>query len=397
MRTDCRGRKTGAENVKKNVCKILAVAVLVTGMGFVAPAGWAAPIIMSPEPLFDFGERDNEEKVTHDFVVKNTGDEPLQITDVKTTCGCTVAKPEVNTLAPGEETKVGVTFNLKGKQGPQNKKITVLTNDPTTPQYYLELKGTALALIMMDPTLLNFGKIADNDPHSLPITVRTTKEDFTFEIKDVTVEGAAPVQTVVETVTPGKEYKIVATTNTNLMPGSITGTININTTEATRPVLQVKVFGHVIGALTIQPNFIRIQSNSDPNAPRSTQFLQVVAGRTKEFELLEVIAPIEGMKAELIKRKENDWHIKLSDMPLDNSLQGKELIVRTNLPDTPEIRIPFEVRSTRPVQVGKTPVRLPSGAAAAAPPQFPAAPAAPVEPAAPAAPAAPAEEASDAQ
>lgn len=366
--------------MKASIGKVLAAAV--AGMGIFAPAAWAAPIIMSPDPVFDFGERDSEEKVTHDFVVKNTGDESLQITDVKTTCGCTVAKPEVNTLAPGEETKIGVTFNLKGKQGVQNKKITVLTNDPETPQYYLELKGTALALIMMEPNMLNFGRIIDNEAHSMPITIRTTKEGFTFELKEVTVEGAAPVQTVVETVTPGKEYKITATTNPNLMPGSITGSINIATSEPSRPALQVKVFGHVIGALTVQPNYVRIQSSSDPNAARSTQFLQVVPGRTKAFELLEVIAPIEGMKAELIKRKDNDWHIKLSDMPLDNSLQGKELIVRTNLPDTPEIRIPFEVRSARPIQVGKTPARLPNGAAPAAPPvstavppQLPAAPA----------------------
>lgn len=375
--------------MSKSFCKALAVALVAAGMGILAPAGWAAPIIMSPEPVFDFGERDSEEKVSHDFIVKNTGDEPLQITDVKTTCGCTVAKPEVNTLAPGEETKVGVTFNLKGKQGAQDKKITVLTNDPATPQYFLELKGTALALIMMEPSMLNFGRIVDNEPHSLPITIKTNKEGYTFELKEVSVEGAAPVQTVVETITPGREYKITATTNTNLMPGSISGGINIITSEPTRPRMQAKVYGHVIGALTIQPSIVRLQTSSDPNAGLQTQYLQVLPGRTKEFELLEVVTPIPNMKAELIKRKDNDYHIKLSEMPMDNSLQGKELIVRTNLPDTPEIRIPFEVRPARPVQINRTPARIPEGGIVVKPERSsepaPAATAAPVAPAAPAA------------
>ncbi len=365
------------------MCRALAAVVAIASLGIFGSVSQAAPIIMSPDPVFDFGEQDNEGKVVHDFVIKNAGDEPLEISEVKTTCGCTVAKPEVNTLAPGEETKVGVTFNLKGKQGPQTKKITVLTNDPETPQYYLELKGTALALIMMEPGMLNFGKIIDNEPHVLPITLRTTKEGYTFEVKDVTVEGAAPIQTVVETVSPGTEYKIVATTNANLMPGNISGTIKITTSETTRPVLEARVFGHVIGALTVQPNFVTIQSSSDPNAERSTQYLQVVAGRTKSFELLEVIAPIEGMKAELIKRKDNDYHIKLSEMPLDNSLRDKELIIRTNLPDTPEIRIPFKVRPARATQVGRTPSRIPNGTtteptpvvSTAKPPQLPGTPA----------------------
>ncbi len=369
--------------MKSSMCRALAAVVAVAGLGIFGSASQAAPIIMSPAPVFEFGEQDNEGKVNHDFVIKNAGDEPLQITEVKTTCGCTVAKPEVNTLAPGEETKVGVTFNLKGKQGPQTKKITVLTNDPETPQYYLELKGTALALINMEPGMLNFGKIIDNEPHVLPLTLSTTKEGYTFEVKEVTVEGAAPIQTVVETVSPGKEYKIIVTTNPNLMPGSINGRLKVTTSETTRPVMEVGVFGHVIGALTVQPSFVTIQSSSDPNAARSTQYLQVIAGRTKAFELLEVIAPIEGMKAELIKRKDNDYHIKLSEMPLDNSLKDKELIVRTNLPDTPEIRIPFQVRPARAVQVGRTPSRIPKGTATepkpvvsnAVPPQLPGNPA----------------------
>ena len=220
---------------------------------------------------------------------------------------------------------------------------------------------------MMEPTILNFGRIEDNEPHSLPITIRTTKEGYTFELKDVTLEGAAPIQTVIETITPGKEYKVIATTNPNLVPGPVTGSVTIATGEPTRPTLQAKVFGHVIGALTVQPNSIRIQSSSDPNAARSSQFLQVIPGRAKEFELLEIIPPIEGMKAELIKRKDNDYHIKLSEMPVDRSLEGKELIVRTNLPDTPEIRIPFQVRASRPVQAGRTPTRVPNGIAPVAP------------------------------
>jgi hypothetical protein len=373
--------------VNARIVKAVAASIVVAGMGVFPSPTWAAPVIMSPEPVFDFGERDSEEKVEHNFVVKNAGDEVLNITDVKTTCGCTVAKPAVNTLAPGEETTVGVTFNLKNRQGVQNRKITVLTNDPETPQYYLELKGTVTALIMMEPTMLNFGRIEDNEPHTLPITIRTTKEGYTFELREVTIEGAAPIQTVIETVTPGKEYKVVATTNPNLVPGSITGTVTIATSEPDRPTLQAKVFGHVIGALTVQPNSIRIQSNSDPNAARSSQFLQVIPGRAKEFELLEIIPPIEGMKAELIKRKDNDYHIKLSEMPVDKSLEGKELIVRTNLPDTPEIRIPFQVRAGRPVQVGRPPARVPNGIAPVAPKVQ--AEAAPVPaPAAPATPAA---------
>lgn len=360
-----------------------ARVALLSGVAVLGGVAGAAPVIMSPEPTFNFGEVNNDQKVVRDFVIKNAGDEPLQITDVKTTCGCTVAKPAVNTLAPGEETKVTVTFDLKGKQGPQTKKITVLTNDPQTPQYYLELTGTSVALVMLEPGLINFGKIEDTEPRTEKIRVYTTRPDYTFELTDVTVSGAAPVTAVVEPVAAGRDYNIVVTTNPNLMPGSIAGEISVSTSDTSRPPMKIRIFGTVIGPLKVQPPRVSIQSTANPEEGNRTQFLQITAGRTKEFELLEAISPVEGMGVELIKRKDNDYHVKLTNIPLDNTLKGKEIIIRTNLPDSPEIRIPIDVRPARPVRAGRTPARVPAEdgvltaptATTAVPPQAPVKPA----------------------
>src|SRR5690606_5552180 len=132
------------------------------------------------------------EQVAHNFVVKNVGDEVLELGEVKVTCGCTVAKLEKNSLAPGEETTIAATLNLKGKQGVQSKKITVQSNDPEQPNYYLEFKGTATATIMMEPNLLNLGRIMDNDVHSLIVTLRSAKEGHTFKIEELIASEGAP-------------------------------------------------------------------------------------------------------------------------------------------------------------------------------------------------------------
>jgi hypothetical protein len=42
-----------------------------------------APTIQIPETSYDFGEVFEGEKISHDFKVKNTGAEPLEITQVK--------------------------------------------------------------------------------------------------------------------------------------------------------------------------------------------------------------------------------------------------------------------------------------------------------------------------
>lgn len=91
-------------------------------------------------PEFDFGTVEAGEVVTHVFKFKNTGSEPLIITDAKAGCGCTVPKKPTEPVAPGEEGAITVEFNSRGKSGNQNRDVTVTAN--TNPaRTVIKLKG----------------------------------------------------------------------------------------------------------------------------------------------------------------------------------------------------------------------------------------------------------------
>lgn len=350
---------------------LLALAV------FASAAAYAAPAITSPAPNFDFGERDNDEVVNHAFVVKNAGDEPLVISDVKSSCGCTVAELETSTLQPGEETHVTANFNLKGRQGHQTKTITVLSNDPAQPAYRLELTGTAIATITVEPGLVNFGRIEDTAIHEQTVLVQSNREGHTFEVLDVSLSENAPFTVELKTNVPGKEYAILVHTLPDPMPGALNGRLTIRTDDVSRPAILVNLFGHIVGPLQILPDVINIQANSAPDARPASMNVQVKAGRVKEFELVEVIAPADSIAAEIVQLRANDYVIKLTGMPVDGSLRGKELIVRTNSPDAPELRIPFLIRPERPASSARIPARVP--ASQATPPARPVRPVAPAQ------------------
>lgn len=60
------------------------------------------------------------------FEFTNTGDEPLVITNVRSSCGCTVpSKPEA-AIMPGKSDKIEVKYNMS--TGPISKTITVESN-----------------------------------------------------------------------------------------------------------------------------------------------------------------------------------------------------------------------------------------------------------------------------
>lgn len=77
----------------------------------------------------DFGDMAQGDKVEHLFKFTNTGTEPLVITNVEVTCGCTLPKSwPRDPIMPGGKGEINVAFNSAGKSGKQNKVVTVVSN-----------------------------------------------------------------------------------------------------------------------------------------------------------------------------------------------------------------------------------------------------------------------------
>ncbi len=89
---------------------------------------------------FDFGTVDEGEKVSHTYSFKNTGDEPLILSNAKGSCGCTVPKWPKEPIPPGEDGEIIVEFNSKNKKGKRNQKVTITANT-NPPQSFIYLKG----------------------------------------------------------------------------------------------------------------------------------------------------------------------------------------------------------------------------------------------------------------
>lgn len=87
------------------------------------------PEIKFEEEVYDFGKVAEGELVNHTYIFKNTGDAPLVLTAVETTCGCTAAKTwPKEPIAPGEKGSIDIQFNSDKRVGTQNKSITVVAN-----------------------------------------------------------------------------------------------------------------------------------------------------------------------------------------------------------------------------------------------------------------------------
>jgi hypothetical protein len=78
------------------------------------------------------------------FEFTNTGDAPLIISKVSSSCGCTIPKKPEKPILPGENGEIQVKYDTK-RVGPIRKAITVISN-ASTPTKVLKIKGEVKAI-----------------------------------------------------------------------------------------------------------------------------------------------------------------------------------------------------------------------------------------------------------
>jgi len=96
----------------------------------------------------NYGEIKKGEDGTRVFEFTNTGDAPLIIKRVKSSCGCTVPSKPTKPIMPGETGKIVVKYDTK-RVGPFRKQITVYSNAKNS-VVILKIKGK-----VVDPNAVN--------------------------------------------------------------------------------------------------------------------------------------------------------------------------------------------------------------------------------------------------
>lgn len=78
------------------------------------------------------------------FIFTNTGDEPLILSNVRASCGCTTPKWTQKPVMPGKTGEIGVRYNTNN-QGGFTKTITITSNAVNEPRVVVKIKGNVVA------------------------------------------------------------------------------------------------------------------------------------------------------------------------------------------------------------------------------------------------------------
>ncbi|QYY35732.1 DUF1573 domain-containing protein [Ruficoccus sp. ZRK36] len=113
---------------------IAYLLALCTALPLSAELEWETMSLTVPA---SFGQESLE--ATYPF--KNTGSTPVEILEVKTSCGCTYAAASRTMVAPGESAEIAAFFETEDREGPQHSTITVLTDEKDHPATVLNFRS----------------------------------------------------------------------------------------------------------------------------------------------------------------------------------------------------------------------------------------------------------------
>lgn len=232
--------------------------ILILSMSFatILFAQFLGPKATMKQTDYDFKNIKEGKIVDHNFTITNTGGDLLKITNVRATCGCTVANPEKSELKPGESTTIKVSFNSNGRVGPQTKYVYVSTNDPANKEIKLKITGNVVnsdnaassvnvPKIYFPETQYDFGKINEGTVVSHTFKF-VNKGKAALDISDIKTScGCTAALLSSKQIAPGKDGTIKVDLDTKNRQGRMSRTITIISNDPEEPTKVITISADV--------------------------------------------------------------------------------------------------------------------------------------------------------
>ena len=315
---------------------VLALSVLVL---VALPAMAAAPRAVVEKPVVDVGPVKKGELIRQEFVIRNTGDAPLEITEVKPSCGCTVAEYD-KVIPPGGKGRVKMVVETDAFGGGIAKSVSVFTNDPGNPRLNLVVKALIREPVVARPGYARFMTVQGQRADASVQTVSAT--DGT-PIEVLSVKSPYPFVKAAHSRNEGDEggWRVELSLDQDAPVGSMADYVLVTTNHPEQAEVKIAVSGLVRPIITVAPKVADF-GRSEVTEPQSKS-LEVKNLGTADVELTEAISDLVGLEAVIEPIEEGRiYRIKLTltDALPKGDFEGR-LTIKTSSARQPVVEVPL--------------------------------------------------------
>lgn len=326
----------------KTAILALSAVLLVAATLFAA----GKPKAVAVEPIKDVGTVAKGEKITHDFVIRNDGDVPLEITQVHPACGCTVVEFD-KSIAPGKTGKIHAVLDTSTFAGAIAKGVTVFTNDTDTPQIELTVRAKVEPYIAVKPGYARYltvqgepleGNIAQTiwATDSAPFQIVKVESPYPF-LKTSFWEAKAEER--IPEAEGKQQWKVQMLLTNDARVGALAEYVTVHTTHPKQKIVQIPVSGFVRPVMAVTPpvaDFGRIELKEP--LKRS---LNIRNFASEKITITGIEGAPKGVEAKLEPLEDGrEYQVRLTLSPelAKGPLNGK-ISLRTDSPKIPVIEV----------------------------------------------------------
>lgn len=311
------------------------------------------PVIEITPPVFDFGTLPQESLRKVTTWIRNDGTEPLRIHGITSDCGCTVAQLSDSTLAPGDSTKLRITFSTRHFSGAITKHIRLLTNDPAAPKAPIKLKAVVRAIVSLQPPSVDFGSVPRGESPARTITIKAAASD-SLRIQDVLVPEET-FETRIHNAGSGDStaYSLEIMIRPDAPVGPFSSTARIQTNIRNARTLSLNLKGQIHGFFKAQP--CRLLLGQVRQGRVRQRSIQLVAQHPGAHRVIGASCSGENLQVHVTPIEEGRiYEITVTVPPTMHPGRVHAMLnIQTDDPDQPEIRIPVQGNVRRARSEGK--------------------------------------------
>lgn len=146
---------------------------LVFGLNREVVSSHSNPFIVFDSAFYHFGKVPQNQRISHSFVFRNLGLQPLEVSIESSSCRCTAALMAGKYVSPGQTGEVEIAFSPNYSNSETSIKETVMlrTNDPRKPRVVLTVAAETYPTVKVMPRRLNFRELAMGSVAKRKLTV----------------------------------------------------------------------------------------------------------------------------------------------------------------------------------------------------------------------------------
>ncbi|HVT16044.1 MAG TPA: DUF1573 domain-containing protein [Thermoanaerobaculia bacterium] len=322
---------------------ILALCAAMLAVPLVAQG---APKAVAIQPIKDVGIVAKGDKITADFEIRNDGNAPLEITDVKPGCGCTVASFD-KSIAPGKTGKVHAVVDTAAFNGAIAKGVAVLTNDKATPKIDLTVKARIEPYIDVKPGYARYLVVRGESKEGNIVQTLWAADGAPFDV--VKVESPFPYLTVSfreaqegerDSAGKGKQWRVETRLSNETSPvGPLAGYVTVHTNHHKQKVVEIPITGFVRPVIAVTPpvgDFGQIELKQPLQ-----KNLMVRSFSTEPIKLTKVDHEGKGIDAALVALEEGrSYQVKVTLNPaMGKGPFHSKLTIHTDSPKAPIVEV----------------------------------------------------------